>query len=119
MEKSFDDLTEDLKSFSRLTAAQGQIRLVPGVRRKIQAYIQWVRNLIRMDRDPSRVAFPVGDTSTLLHQHKVHANFVKQSESIAQAAKPKPFTADLAWKDWKPTFVGYLNLTPGANGQPL
>eukprot|EP00980_Cylindrotheca_fusiformis_P018606 scaffold6163_cov78-Cylindrotheca_fusiformis.AAC.2 len=95
MDKSFDDLTEDLKSFSCLTAAQGQIRLVPGVRRKIQDYIQWVRNLIRTDRDPSSVAFPVDDTSTLLHQYKVHGNFIKQSESIAQATKPEPFTADL------------------------
>eukprot|EP00980_Cylindrotheca_fusiformis_P021541 scaffold8394_cov85-Cylindrotheca_fusiformis.AAC.1 len=73
-----------------------------------------------MDREPSNTAFPVGDASTLIHQYKAHANFIKQSESLATAAKPKTFTTDIAcWKDWKPTFVGYLNLIPGVDGQPL
>ena len=38
--KSIDELKEDLKAYSGLTAAQGQIRLNPGIKRNLRAFVQ-------------------------------------------------------------------------------
>ena len=50
MDKELKELEEDLKSYSTLTANQGQIRLQPGFKKKIRAFIQWSRDKIRMGR---------------------------------------------------------------------
>ena len=52
MDKTYVDLDGDFKSFSSLTALQGQIRLVPRVKKRIKAFIQWARDEIRLGRDP-------------------------------------------------------------------
>jgi len=44
MDKTYKDLDDDLKMFSSLTTMQGQIRLLPGVKKRIKAFIQWVRD---------------------------------------------------------------------------
>ena len=40
MDKTYKDFDDDLKFFSILTVAQGQIRLLPGVKKRIKAFIQ-------------------------------------------------------------------------------
>ena len=49
MDKTFEELESDLKSFSTLTQNQGQIRLTPGQKNKIKAFIQWTRDTIGKD----------------------------------------------------------------------
>ena len=44
MDKTFEDLHSDFKTYSDLTIGQGQIRLVPGIKNKIRAFIQWCRD---------------------------------------------------------------------------
>ena len=53
IDKSYDDLDEDLKSYSVLTVANGQIRLKPRIKKNIKAFIQWSRDKIRIVNDPS------------------------------------------------------------------
>ena len=53
MDKTHEDLESDFKSFSSLTQLQGQIRLIPRVKKRIKAFIQWTRDEIRMGREPS------------------------------------------------------------------
>ena len=62
----FSDLTEDFKSYSALTVANGQIRLSPGTKRNIRAFIQWCKHVFRLGGDPALTPFPVGTTPTLL-----------------------------------------------------
>ena len=52
MDKTHEDLEVDFKSFSLLTVTQGQIRLIPRVKKRIKAFIQWTRDKIRMGQDP-------------------------------------------------------------------
>ena len=44
MDKSQDDIESDFKSFSVLTQAQGQIRMIPRVKKRIKAFVQWTRD---------------------------------------------------------------------------
>ena len=66
MDKSYTELQEDLKAFSLLTIANGQICLTPGTTRNIQAYIQWARDLIRVGKDPNNCRFAVSDAHELV-----------------------------------------------------
>ena len=40
MDKLYDEIDSDLKSYSTLTVVQGQIRLQPGVKRAVKAFVQ-------------------------------------------------------------------------------
>ena len=40
MDKTFEDLDDDLKAYSTMTLANGQIRLSPGTKKLINAFIQ-------------------------------------------------------------------------------
>ena len=44
MDKSVMEVNEDLKTFESLTVAQGQIRLLPGQKNKIKAFVQWTHD---------------------------------------------------------------------------
>ena len=53
MDKTFEELDEDFKTWSGLTVNQGQIRLTPGTKRNIKAFVQWSRDVIRTSRSPA------------------------------------------------------------------
>ena len=95
MDKTFEELDQDFKSYSDLTQNQGQIRLVPGTKTRIRAFIQWVRDEVRYGRDPASIPFPAADAASLIRRYKTHAKFIKDSSTISDAAKPKPFTEDM------------------------
>ena len=50
---TFKELDDHFKTYSELNVAQGQIRLRPGVRKNIKAFVQWTRDELRLGRDPS------------------------------------------------------------------
>ena len=52
LDKTQQELDEDLKSYSTLTQAQGQIRILPGCRKNIKAFIQWSKDQIRTGVNP-------------------------------------------------------------------
>ncbi len=119
MDKTYEELDADFKAYSDLTQAQGQIRLVPGIRNCIKAFIQWTRDEKRLSRDPSSMPFPVENTQTLIRRYKTHAQFVKSSKEMMDQAKPVLFSSTTKWSDWQVTFANYLRLIPGRDGVPL
>jgi uncharacterized membrane protein YgcG len=119
MDKTFEELEGDFKSYSTLTSAQGQIRLLPGVQRNIKAFIQWTRDEIRLGHNPAGIAFPVDQAVNLIRRYKSHKTFVDKAKTISDAAKPEQFTGSIKWADWYPTFENYLRAIPGRNGTPL
>lgn len=119
MDSSIDELNEEFKTLAGLTIAQGQIRLMPAIKKNIRAFIQWCRDEIRMGRDPATVQFPVVDTAKLLRRMKTHEQYVYGSKLMSQQALPQDFTNDVQWEDWNPTFVNYLRTMPGRDGVPL
>ena len=64
---TFTDLEDNWKTYSGLTVNQGQIRLRPGTKVNIKALVQWVRDRIRLNEDPSDTAFPVADKIDLIN----------------------------------------------------
>ncbi|CAJ1941866.1 unnamed protein product [Cylindrotheca closterium] len=48
MDSTMDKLNEEFKTLAGLTIAQGQIRLMPAIKKNIRAFIQWCRDEIRM-----------------------------------------------------------------------
>lgn len=119
LDKSFDDIEADFKTFSVLDPDQGQIRLMPGQKNRIKAFIQWVRNMIRTGLDPSLLPFPIANTPLLLRHYHTHLKFVKDSKTLSEASKPKEFTAETKWSEWIITFRSYLRTIPGRDGVSL
>jgi len=119
MDKTMKDLKEDFDTYSTLTVAQGQIRLIPTVKNKIKAFIQWTRNQIRMGIDPDTQPFPVQLSAQYERQLATHELYVKQSKDSTDTLKPKMFKGEVKWIDWKPTLVNFLNQLPGRDGVPL
>ena len=99
-----EEVQSDLKLYVSLTRQQGQIRTHPGNLHKIQAFIQWTRDMISSGLDPAGTQFPVQDTATLLKNYKSHKAFMDKSKIIAEAAKPVKFKENMRWEDWSPTF---------------
>ena len=119
MDKTMEEIDADFKSYSELPTNQGQIRLTPGTKTKIRAFIQWSKDQIRMGLDPTLQAFPVGDTANLIRRYKTHNAFLKKSKTLAESAKPEKFTTTTKWTNWAPTLQNYLRCIPGRDGIPL
>ena len=119
MDKTYKDFDDDLKTFSTLTVAQGQIRLLPGVKKRIKAFIQSVRDQIRLGRDPANRVFPVADAASLMRRYTTHDKYIKKSATLTDATKPVMFTNEVKWNDWAPSFRNYLRTIPGRDGVPL
>jgi len=119
MDITFKELDDHFKTYSDLTQAQGQIRIPPGTRKNIKAFVQWTRDEIRFGRDPSLSPFPLDQVSDCLRRHKTHEKFVADAKTLAEAAKPEKFKESTKWEDWKPTFLNYIRAMPGRDGIPL
>ena len=90
---SYSNLDEDLKSYSALTVANGQICLNPRTKKNIRAYIQWTRDKFRRGKDPTIVAFPVADAQKYIKRQKIHEAWVKKSKSMAEVSTPAQFSS--------------------------
>ena len=119
MDNTYVKLDDDLKSYSNLTAAHGQIRLTPGGKKNIKVFIQWTRDQICLGIDPITVRFPVSNASGFIKRYKHHDSYVKKSKTITETAKPENFTDKIKWIDWYPTFIIFIRAIPGSNGIPL
>ena len=103
-----EEVSDAMTAFTKLTIANGRIPLQLGAKRRVLAFMQWSRSMIRTGRDPTLVAFPVADILTLTRDLQTCKRFEKQSDLLATQAKPKCFKADTQWEDWEPTLVKYL-----------
>ena len=92
MNKKFGELNSDFKTYSDMTQAQGQNRLLPGIKHNIKALIQWVRDEQHLGRNPETMAFPVVQAPALLRHYRTHAKFVSSALTLGDAAKPETFT---------------------------
>jgi hypothetical protein len=110
---SFKELDERFKTYSELSVQQGQIRVRPGTRKNIKAFVQWTRNELRLGRDPSHSVFPLDQVSDLIRRYKTHEKYQNDSKTLAEAAKPDKFKESMRWEDWKPTFLNYIRAIPG------
>ena len=119
LDKSIEEVNNDIKQYSTLTQNQGRIRITPGNRQAIQAFMQWARDMVRTGREPSLVPFPVQDVATLIREYKSHKAYMEKSKTITEAAKPIKFKETMKWDDWYPTFLNFLKAIPGRNGVPL
>ena len=119
MDMTFKELDEHFKNYSELTVLQGQIRLRPGTRKNIKAFVQWTRDQIRLGLDPSDTPFPINQVSDLIRRYKTHEKFQVDSKTLSEAAKPDKFKESTKWEDWKPTFINYIRAIPGRDGIPL
>ena len=119
MDKTYEDLDDDLKGYSVLTQAQVQIRLTPGTKKNLKAFIQWMRDCIRIGQVPADIPFRQGDAIALLRRYKTHVQFVTKARTLPTTALPKKFTSKIKWEDWAPSFLNFLRIIPGRDGVPL
>ena len=113
------DLSDAFKTFANLSVQEGRIRLLPAQKVKVKAFLQWAKDQHRMGLNPSMIPFPVASTTILIRRATTHKMYIDKSDTIAAAAKPVKFTADVKWEDWSPSFVNYVRAIPGRDGIPL
>ena len=113
------EVDDAMTSFTKLAVVNGRIPLQPGVKRRVLAFVQWARSMLRTGRDPTLVAFPVGQIISLIKDLQTCNRFEQQAEILATQAKPKSFKPDTEWADWELTLVKYLRLIPRTTGVPL
>ena len=118
-DKTFEDLDDDLKAYSTMILANGQIRLNPGTKKLIKAFIQWSRDQIRLGHHPTLTAFPTDDSVALLRHFKTHDKFTKKASIMSNTVNTEKFTARVKWEDWDPAFLNFLRVIPGRDGVPL
>ena len=118
MDKTYVELDDDLKSYSTLTAAHGQIRIPTGHNKNIKAFIQWTKDQIRLGIESITVRFPVANASDFIKIYKHHDACVKKSKTITEMAKPENFTDKIKWIKWYPNFINFLRAIPGRNVIP-
>jgi hypothetical protein len=102
------ELDSEFKTYSDLSQNQGQVRLLPGTKHTIRAFIQCVRDERHLGQDPSSAAFPVAEAPNLLRRYKTHAQHKKKSVTLYDADKPAKFTSETKLNDWAPPFLNYL-----------
>ena len=116
---TFSELDDHWKTYSSLTVAEGRIRLRPATKVNIRSLVQWTRDMVRTDQDPTTIAFPVANRSELLNRYNTHKQWMTNSSDMAKSARPKNFTEKMKWSDWKATLINFLKSQPGRNGVPL
>ena len=116
---TIDEVNEALTEFTKLTVVNGQIPLQPGVKRRVIAFVQWSRSMLRTGNDPTLVAFPVGDVIRLMNDLKSCTRFEERASTLSVQSKPQKFTEQIQLMDWEPTLVNYLRQIPGMTGIPL
>ena len=64
--KTDSEIDNDLKMWSNLTLANGQIRLQPIQKKRLKAFSQWVKDKVRQGIDPANEAFDPNMTQKLI-----------------------------------------------------
>jgi hypothetical protein len=116
---TFKELDDHFKTYSELSVAQGQIRVRPGMRKNIKAFVQWTRDKLQLGCDPSASVFPINQVSDFSRRYKTHKKYQTDSKTLAEAAKTDKLKESVKWDDWKPTFLNYICAIPGCDGVPL
>ena len=62
--------------------------------------IQWTRDQIRNGLNPTFTPFPVDDAAIYIRRYKTHDNYIKNSASLAEQAKPTNFKDSMRWQEW-------------------
>ncbi|CAJ1936128.1 unnamed protein product [Cylindrotheca closterium] len=120
MTKSIKQVNMDLAMLASLTAVQGRIVSRPRAQDQIRAFVQWVRDEIRMGRNPAQHPFPAGDTSTLLQRLNFHQKYdVKDSKTLIDNTVPPKWSKEQQWKQWVKLLRDHLRAYIGVNGIPL
>ena len=119
LDKSVEEVNNDIKQYGSLTQTQGQMRITPGNRQNIQDFMQWSRDMLRTGRDPSLVPFLVQDVAILIRNYKSRKAYMEKSKTIVETAKPIKFKESMKWDNWNPTYLNFLKAIPGRNGVPL
>ena len=100
MDKTVKELYCDLKSYSTLTDVNRQIRLNPGQKNNVKAFIQWTRYQYRLGLDPALTLFSVTNISEYIKRYKHHEAYIEKSSTLTDIAKPEQFTDKMKWIDW-------------------
>ena len=93
--------------------------MAPRVKKNIKALVQWVKDMVRMSRNPANERFPIADAAKLIKRYNTHKDQLSKATDKVKTAKPKQFTQKTKWIDWCDSFVNFLHTQPRRNGVPL
>lgn len=111
---TFKELDEHLKTYGDLRAAQGRIQIRVGVRKHINAFVQWTCDESHLGRNPAMTPFPSVQVAFHTRRYKTHEKYLTNSKTLSDVANPDKFKeSNNGDEDRKPTFLNYLRYIPG------
>ena len=119
IDKTVKELDDDLKSYSTLTATNGQIRLNPGQKNNVEAFIPWTSYQYRLVLYTVLNLLSFTEVVEYINSYKHHEACIKKASTLTDTYKPEQFTDKIKWIDWYPTLINFLREIPGRNGLPL
>ena len=91
---------KNFKTYSAIHTTNGQIRLMPGIKSNIKAFVQLSHDEIRMGKYPSNNPFPVANMTNILHPYKTHHAFITKSKTLVDTDIPWEFVSMTKWEEW-------------------
>ena len=119
MDETVKELDNDLKSYSALAAANGQIRLNPGHKRNVKVFVQWDRDQYRLGIDLDLTLLPFKNFSKYIKMYKYHESYINKASTLTDTDKPEQLTNNIKCIDWYPTLINFLREITGRNGVPF
>ena len=74
-----------------------------------------------MSRDPANTMFNIRGNivPNLMRRKTTLGNWSPKAAENTKSYKPKQFTEDTKWMDWKESFIDLIRTHPGRNGVPI
>lgn len=118
VDKTDDQVKEDLKTLSGLTANNGRLQTTPAQKRGLLGLLHWVKIELLYNRDPLAQAYPAVNTGSHITDATTFKKFLKESESTNTDTKFKLLTEETNWEDWLSGFMVALMSKVGRSGVP-
>ena len=99
------ELEDNWKTYSRLTVAEGLIRIRPITKVNIIAFVQWSRKKIRQDENTRLTLFLLAERDDPIKRFNTHKQWLKDAANMSNNSIPKNFTENMEWMDWKATLI--------------
>ena len=90
----FSELEDSWATYSSLTAAECCIRLRPVTKDNIWAFVQWTRDIIRVDEYPAAVHLNVIYRNDRMEQYNTRKKWTDDTSSMAKKLTTKSYQVD-------------------------
>ena len=88
MNRTVDELEEDLKYYTVLVIILGEICQNPVTKRNARAFLQWSKDILRLIDDPVQVQFTNLDSTGFIQHQNTNASCISKYKRVSETSTP-------------------------------